>query len=278
MLIHFTKNIEALSSITSNGFLYLHNETGILGPAVRDAFGIEAADSQSNGMICFTELSPSESHSHQSKFGKFGVGVSKEWLVENDAQKVTYVQIGSESYNSLVVMLKSLAPKTLWGVPTEKYLADPKSRFMGVQALTVAQWALQTGASREYVEFLETLTWTQTDRDEAEREWRVRNPKPYRFLGSPGRQQQIDLLVNCISDANVQDEFEGLLNYTIDGSVQLACVGKLSLVLQLPKEKIRALFCPEEYGPTIQAALIRAGLSHIPVIVSADGEKLHDAL
>lgn len=269
MLIHFTKSIESLDSIVRKGFLYLHNETGVLGPAAREAFNIEA-DCQSSGMICFTELPSSETRNHQSIFGKFGLGVSKKWLLGKNARKVTYVSIGSTHYKSVVATLKLLAPKTLWGVPTLKYLEAAETRFMGAQALTNTEWALQAGASYEYIAFLKTLDWMQTDRDTAQREWRVRNPKPYRFLGRPSRQKQIDLLVNCIYDANVPDEVDGLLQYTIDGTMRLACTGKLSLALHLPSEQIRTIFCPELFVPVVQNAIASTGLTHVLVNTSED--------
>lgn len=56
--------------------------------------------------------------------------------------------------------------------------------------------------------------------------------------------------------------------YTIDGSVELACVGKLSLVLPLPKDEIKTLFCPYEYEEQIRSALNIAGINNIPIYVS----------
>ena len=266
MLLHFTKSMEALSSITSNGFLYLHNETGVLGPAARDAFGIDAADTQSSGMICFTELSESEISGHQDKYGKFGAGISKAWLVANGAGKVNYVQIGGPIYTSFVERLKSLAPKTLYGISTQEYLANPDTRFNGTQALTSPKWASVVGASEEFVSLLESLEWTQIDRDAAEREWRIRNPKPYAFKGRPSRQEAVALLVNCILDPNIPDQVEGVMLYTINGKHQLMCPGKSSLALRLPAEQIQALFCPHDHRPVVDTALGEAGANHIRVV------------
>jgi hypothetical protein len=265
MLIHFTKSIQSLSSIVRNGFLYLHNETGVLGPAAYDAFGI-SADDQSNGMVCFTELSPGETGDHQSKFGNFGVGVSKQWLMKHNAQKVMYVPLGSKPYHLLVSTLKSLAPQKLYGEQRDKYLAT--NQFLGALALTDIIHAGQAGASPEYMKFLEVFAWTQTDKDIAQLEWRVRNPRPYRFKGNPTRKQLIDLLVSCLSDSDVPDEIDGLYLYTIDGSVQLVCTGKYSLALKLPKEEIQALFCPQEFTDAIKSALDDAGMHNVELITT----------
>lgn len=136
--------------------MYLHNETGVLGPAAKEVFGIEV-DTQSSGMICFTDLSHGDTDAHQLKFGRFGVGISKDWLIEQGARRVSYVEIGGTAYNGLVGKMKELAPETLWGTPTNEYLNDRNQRFIAAQALTVRQWALNAGIAPEYVSFLEDL-------------------------------------------------------------------------------------------------------------------------
>lgn len=268
MLIHFTKTIEALDSITRNGFLYLHNETGVLGPAIQQSFGIEDADCQSNGMVCFTELSPDDTFDHQLKYGRFGVGVSKNWLIGRGAKKVTYVEIGGSSYNNLVGKLSAVAPKYLYGVSTKDYLANSRTRSIGIQALTSDNWAKDSGADDEYVELLNYLAWTQTDIDIADKEWRVRNPRPFRVVGRASRMEQVELMLSSVSNPNVPDEFDGLIKSTINGSIELACTGRLSLVLPLPKEVIQAIFCPVEFAGIIQSALVNSQLSHIPIYSS----------
>lgn len=269
MLIHFTRKIEALDSILCNGFLYLHNETEVLGPVAQEALGINA-DSQSNGMICFTELPQSNLSGHQNDFGRFGVGVSKDWLIQKNAQKVVYVPVGSEVYKTMVTTMKSLAPKTLSGKRTDELLACQETRYSAIRDLTNIKFAKLAGASLEYLDFLESFEWMQTEAHVAEMEWRIRNPKPYRFSGQPNRQQQIELLVNCVSDPNIQDNCEGMQKYTVDCRVELILTGKLSLVLPLPKEQIRAIFCSEDNALLIRDAFLNAGLGHIPIITSPD--------
>ncbi len=267
MLIHFTKSLSALDSITRNGFLYLHNETGILGPAIQAAFGVSDFDSQSNGMVCFTEIPSEQTASHQEVYGQYGVGVSKEWLIANNARKVVYVEPTEDALESLVQELRDNEPR-LRGIPILELLSDASTRQDAIFALsgTFTSEADKL-ENRGYLRILEYLSWSQTHQDVAEAEWRIRNPRPYRFTGAPTRKQQIDLLVSCISDKKVQDVFDGLVNYTLDGEAGLVCVGRLSLVLPLPRQAIRAIFCPKGDAGRIRYALWDSGMSHVGVYV-----------
>jgi len=273
LLIHFTQTINALDSITRNGFLFLHNETEILSPVLHDSFGISGGDNQSNGMVCFTDLPPEETLSHQNIFGSYGVGVSKEWLIKNDIKKVEYVEVNSEIYDFYVCSLKAHFPQKINGRMVNEIMSDLDDEFDAIQFLSGNFWGEQDrNENAEYLKVLEKLAWTQTHKHIAESEWRIRNPKPYRFKGSPTRKQQVDLLVSCINNPSVKDVIEGLMMYTIDGTVELACVGKLSLALPLPKDEIKALFCPKNEVAGIRDVLDKSGMNHIQIYASDDDE------
>lgn len=271
MLIHFTSSVEALNSILVNGLLYLHNETGVLGPAFKNIFDIEQAEDQSNGMICFTELGPNKTINHQSTFGSFGVGISKEWLISHNAQKVEYVEIGGDTYNTIITKLKLLTPSTLRGIPLNELLENPKTRFEAITALTGRMTTVDDlKANPEYFKIFRYLMFTQTDKDMAQMEWRIQNPNPQRFMGKPTQKQKIELLLSSITNNNLQNNVNGLAITTIGDDVSLASTGKLSLVFPIPKEKINALFCPENYVEMFKSALGKAGLASIPIYSSSN--------
>ena len=266
MLLHFTRSFEALASIVGLGFFYLHNETGVLGPAANKAFGIGMADEQSSGMICFTELHPRETRKHRDTYGQFGVGVNKDWLVQRGARKVTYVEIGSSRYEDYVSRLRSLAPKLLHGRPMKECIGDPQTRFQAMLALTKPTWSARAGADEAYVKLLDHLQWTQTSRSVAEREWRVRNPRPYALKGRPTRKETIDLFTHCIENPQVPMFMQGMMQLTLDMKTVLMFSGKAALVLTVPLAQIEAVFCTPEYVSAFHDTFANHGARHIKVI------------
>ncbi|MDT8375920.1 MAG: abortive infection system antitoxin AbiGi family protein, partial [Mariprofundaceae bacterium] len=218
-------------------------------------------------MICFTDLRSNNTSDHQSDFGSFGVAVSKQWARSHGAKKVTYIELDSDKFNSYFDIIKRYAPDEFNGVSVQTLLDNPETRFSAEMALTSKNWAQRAGIHPEYIKMLSALEWTQTSEHVAQSEWRIRNPRPYTFTSEATRKERIDLLVNCLS-SNLQDEVEGLVNYTIDGTVSLACTGKHSLVLPLPVDQIQALFCPKKYEQQIWSALFTNSLQHIRLITS----------
>jgi hypothetical protein len=265
MLLHFTRTFDALASILNTGFLYLHNETGVLGPAAREAFGIEIADDQSSGMICFTEMSAAEASPHRAKYGQYGVGISKQWLIKQGARRVQYVEVGSATYRNYVREMQRSAPSEIRGRPIREVLTDPTACFDAKVALTSPGFARFHGASDTYLSLLRRLQWTQTSRDTAEREWRVRNPRPYAFEGRPSRKDAIDLLLNALNNPSIPEHANGLLKTTVDMKTVLACTGRASLALSVPLKEVRAIFCTSEYQPMIEGLLARDDIRHIKV-------------
>lgn len=80
-LFHFTKTIDALKGILSNGFeaKYCLEDMKWLGV---DFFPIP--------MVCFCDIPISRISLHTAFYGSYGVGVSKEWALKNSLQPVIY--------------------------------------------------------------------------------------------------------------------------------------------------------------------------------------------
>jgi abortive phage resistance protein AbiGi (putative antitoxin) len=267
MLVHFTNSLETLDSIVRNGFLFLHNETGVLGPLLKEIYNVDGADDHTNGMVCFTELT-GHLREHQKMFGEFGIGVSKSWLQTHGASKVQYIDISGQKFQEIVARVRSVAPKKFGGVPIKELLLDPDKSFRTLLSLIGPYVPTDAyKANRPYYDLIAQFPFTQVQRDIAQREWRVVNPNPYTFVGEGSKQAKIDLLVNCINDKNVHDSFEGMVNYTIDGKLQLGIGGgKNSLVLRIPIGEICAIYCPEDFKDQITDALLLSGLANIPVV------------
>jgi hypothetical protein len=266
MLSHFTKTKKQFYSIIQNGFLFLHCETGILGPMAKEVFSIDNVDDASSGMICFTEIDDVNNSEHIVDFGMFGIGLSKQWVISQGAKKVNYITVGSEDYHNLAKSMEVLAPTELYNTTREKYLTDPKTRHMGKISLTKISFARNAGANVEYLDFLETFDWMQTNRDVSQQEWRIRNPHPYAFTGRFSKEQQAKILINAINDPNVRDKVEGIMKYYLDEFGDcITIVGGKTLSLRIPSDKIEALFCPLDFKSELESQLELNPQLNIPI-------------
>jgi hypothetical protein len=82
-LIHFTKNKEDLKGILSSNFkLYYCKETIIL-DEIQSTFHVP--------MVSFCDIPLSEVKDHISKYGNYGIGLTKEWGRRNGLNPVLYI-------------------------------------------------------------------------------------------------------------------------------------------------------------------------------------------
>jgi hypothetical protein len=87
-LFHFTKNIDFVKSILSEGFWprycledlswYAHNIDFVAFP-----------------MVCFCDIPLSRINEHVSFYGEYGIGVKKEWALANKLNPVSYLSASS---------------------------------------------------------------------------------------------------------------------------------------------------------------------------------------
>lgn len=85
-LFHFTPKYEYLISIVKNGFRMSPCREKIAG-LPEEIYNIEHIIP----MVCFTDIRLHQILEHSSKYGKFGIGVSKNWAIENGAQPMIYM-------------------------------------------------------------------------------------------------------------------------------------------------------------------------------------------
>lgn len=52
-------------------------------------------------MVCFCDIPLSEINLHTKKFGKYGIGVSKEWAGKQNITPVVYAHYESDFYNKI---------------------------------------------------------------------------------------------------------------------------------------------------------------------------------
>jgi len=89
-LTHYTRTIEAVVGILTNGFAWVPNRRGLISDLV-PFHPFDQREPQQFGMISFTQLEAGNAIAHRKAFGDFGILVSQTWAETHKAQKVIYV-------------------------------------------------------------------------------------------------------------------------------------------------------------------------------------------
>lgn len=98
ILFHFT-NATGLKGILATGFQIKYAREKITNKGSERKFGVP--------MTSFCDLRLSELPFHMNKYGKFGIGLSKQWAIQNGLNPVAYVTAESEFTNLLLEGLQT---------------------------------------------------------------------------------------------------------------------------------------------------------------------------
>ncbi len=96
-LFHFTSELETLFSILKNGFWPRISFEDISWVGHDDFYG--------NPMVCFCDIALSKLSVHTSFYGNYGIGMTREWGINNGLNPLMYISsnsILSETLNSLM--------------------------------------------------------------------------------------------------------------------------------------------------------------------------------
>jgi hypothetical protein len=94
ILFHFTRSDKALKGILQDTFRL---------SVARERIENNGADKEfAVPMVSFCDLRLSELHAHMKKYGRYGIGMSKEWAMRKGLNPVAYVNQGSEFTNHLL--------------------------------------------------------------------------------------------------------------------------------------------------------------------------------
>lgn len=95
LLFHFTKSTDALISILENGFwpMTANEDISFMMPNYKRAIvGIP--------MVCFTDIPIELTGEHRKQYGEYGIGLKKEWGINNGLNPICYIIKNSEMYNA----------------------------------------------------------------------------------------------------------------------------------------------------------------------------------
>ena len=188
-LVHYTNDIDVLFSILKYGFIYSHNETALLDHLAGD-YLIPENILPTGGMVCFTDLEFAQAEAVRSKFGKYGIVVKKDFLIDHEAREVQYLNPKSVEFNQLKKQFEG-------GIPNHWKKLNPKNhtREMArtddsddteamIQSVMIASGRDFRGneVSRDWLKLLDDFRYCQTDEHSFESEWRVPNEYMLSFI------------------------------------------------------------------------------------------------
>lgn len=119
-LFHFTKKKECLINILKNDFRPRY---------VEEKFPFELEDFQNIGipMLCFCDIRLSNVTEHVEWYGHYGIGMRREWAIENGLNPVSYYKLESNKVKELTECLKKIrasCKKTKYGYDIPIYFLN----------------------------------------------------------------------------------------------------------------------------------------------------------
>ena len=175
-LTHYTSSLHALQGICTYGFAWVQNSRRLSETLLghRDSWRREP---QQFGMVSFTELAPCETANHLRRFGQFGIVVSEQWAVKNNAQRVFYVPETGPQVEALRLLFSAGLQELEQKLPTaERQWPMPfENRAVAATIAGASLWRT----------LLTLWEYFEPEESAAQREWRVVNPEPdYSVFGT----------------------------------------------------------------------------------------------
>lgn len=232
-LVHYTKTVDAVVSILTNGFLLVPSPRGLIHQFLgSDLF--REREPQQFGMTCFTEIPIDQAETHREQFGNFGIGVTWDWALRHSAQRVIYVS----EHGPLAEAFAFLFGRALLEMNAEvaKY-PDDGARLWGYAN---AAFASAFGCSM-WATMLKLYEYMQPEAQSSQFEWRIVQTFPYHFR------------------ADISDR-DGLRREAL----QIANMWRFT-ALSLEPRDVSMLICPKQEALALQSQLPNA-FSAVPVV------------
>jgi len=182
-LVHYTGSPEVVASILRTGFLLVPNKRHLINALLGEELFSER-EPQEFGMVSFTQLPIAEATTHRERFGSFGIIVSWEWALAQDAQRVIYVDEAgpiASTFAWLFRLAKQELERAVGGKPSPMTLTNKAMAF--------------TKDSTMYARLLTLYEYMEPERNSGQLEWRIVNKIPqYQDVGKSRADLVQDLL------------------------------------------------------------------------------------
>jgi hypothetical protein len=227
-LTHYTHTVEAVVNILSNGFAWVPNKRRLIRNLI-PAWPFGDYEPQPFGMISFTICDPPATPPHRTRFGQFGIVVSREWARSLSAQPVVYVpddgpvadalrSLFTGGYDEVKSTIQNPDDAAERMAFTNKWMAKVQGAFPWSNLLTLY----------EYFEPAENAPQT---------EWRIVHPRP--LYGYPSFESHgPEWIKSIIRKVSPPEKWARELN-----------------VVRLPVDAVVGFVCPREAEKSLLKAL-----------------------
>jgi len=171
-LAHYTSSVEVIASILTYGFLLVPNKRYLINALLGEDLFNER-EPQEFGMVSFTQLRMEDAAAHRDRFGTFGIIVSWDWALRNDAQRVVYVDVEGPVASELVWLFRFARQEF-------ERAAGGTVDARSLENKVAAAFARSTLWSR----LLTLYEYMEPERNSAQIEWRIANRLPQYHSGA----------------------------------------------------------------------------------------------
>lgn len=168
-LTHYTGSIDTIIKILTNGFAWVPNKRDLITHFI-PFHGFSSREPQQFGMISFTELPPENSAPARRDFGNYGIRVSEEWALPQNAQRVLYIDYQGQVFDGF----RSLFQYAYGDLICKSLLrtGEVSSMEFTNRAMANVTRAFLYGHLLKVYEYMEPSTHSH------QQEWRITNPEP----------------------------------------------------------------------------------------------------
>jgi hypothetical protein len=171
-LAHYTSSADIIASILTHGFLLVPNKRYLINAFLGEDLFSER-EPQEFGMVSFTQLRMEDAASHRDRFGAFGIVVSWDWALRNDAQRVVYVDVEGPVASELAWLFRFARQEF-------ERAAGGAVHAQTLENKAAASFARSTLWSR----LLTLYEYMEPERNSAQVEWRIVNRLPQYHSGA----------------------------------------------------------------------------------------------
>jgi hypothetical protein len=235
-LTHYTSSAEVVASILAHGFLLVPSKRYLINAFLgEDLF--DDREPQEFGMVSFTQMRIDDAAAHRGKFGAFGIVMSWDWALQNDAQRVMYVDAEG-----------LIAPELAW---LFRFARQEFERASGGSADARAldnKAAASFAKSTLWSRLLTLYEYMEPERNSSQVEWRIVNRLPQYHSGTT----RAEVVSEILSAVKIWKNF---------GSVPIT-----------PND-VHAFICPRGEAPKLRA-LLPPQFSGIPILSYRDESRV----
>ncbi|MBA4390236.1 MAG: hypothetical protein C0399_04785 [Syntrophus sp. (in: bacteria)] len=168
-LTHYTRSIDTIIKILINGFAWIPNGRDLITHFI-PFHDFLSREPQQFGMVSFTELPPENAAPVRHDFGNYGITVSAEWALSQNAQRVLYIDYQGPVFDGF---------QRLFQYAYGDLICSSQLRTGAVSSMIFTNRAM-ANITRAFLygNLLKLYEYMEPSMHSYQQEWRITNPEP----------------------------------------------------------------------------------------------------